>query len=64
MEIKDLEQFNITNTIIFDSFCKMISVYNKHNKIVCSISGGGDSDIVCDICSKVDINKKNNLCIF
>lgn len=41
MEIKDLEQFNITNTIIFDSFCKMISVYNKHNKIVCSISGGG-----------------------
>lgn len=58
MEIKDLEQFNITNTIIFDSFCKMISEYNKHNKIVCSISGGGDSDIVCDICSKVDINKK------
>ena len=31
---------------------------NKYKKICCTISGGSDSDIILDICTKVDINHK------
>lgn len=30
----------------------------KYEKIICSISGGSDSDIVLDICHRCDVNKK------
>ena len=41
----------------------MIIAWNKinsplYNNIICSISGGADSDVVLDICSKVDKNNK------
>lgn len=41
------------NLTIFDSFVKAKSVINKHEKIIVSISGGSDSDIVLDIIEKV-----------
>lgn len=49
-----------SNLIIFDSFIKANSVINnpKYKTIVCSISGGADSDIVLDLCTKIDIYKK------
>lgn len=46
--------------IILDSFVKADSIINdpKYKKIMCAISGGADSDVVLDICSKVDYNHK------
>ena len=41
------------NIIIQDCFTKAYSVLNKHENIVCSISGGSDSDLLIDICEKV-----------
>ena len=46
--------------VIIDSFVKANSVINNPNykNIMCSISGGSDSDIILDLISKVDIDKK------
>ena len=43
------------NTTIFDSFIKADDVIcnSGHDKILCSVSGGSDSDIILDICEKV-----------
>lgn len=45
---------------IFDGLVKSNSIINnpKYENIMCSISGGSDSDIVLDICHKLDENKK------
>lgn len=47
---KELEQ--VKNTIVFDSFIKAMSVLKKHKKIMVTISGGSDSDLVLDIIEK------------
>lgn len=46
--------------IIVDSFVKANSVINSplYETILCSISGGSDSDVMLDLISRVDINKK------
>lgn len=43
------------NATIFDSFVKANSLLNsgKFNRIVCSVSGGSDSDLIVDIVSKI-----------
>ena len=48
------------NVVIADSFTKAWSVINdpESEKILCSISGGADSDVVIDICENVDVYKK------
>lgn len=48
------------NTIVLDNIVKAWSIINNrgYKNIMCSISGGGDSDIVLDIIHKVDIDKK------
>lgn len=48
------------NLNIFDALVKSEQVINsdKYKKIFCSISGGSDSDIMLDILTKVDYNKK------
>ena len=48
--------------IISDAFTKADSIINggKHDKILCSISGGADSDIMLDIIYKIDVNKRVN----
>lgn len=45
---------------IVDSFVKANSVINSplYETILCSISGGSDSDIMLDLISRVDLNKK------
>lgn len=51
----------INNTIIYDSFVKADSIINnpQYNKIVVSLSGGSDSDIMIDIIHRV--SKRNNI---
>lgn len=46
--------------LIVDSFVKANSVINnpKYKTILCSISGGSDSDVMLDLISRVDLNKK------
>lgn len=42
------------NPVIFDGFVKAHSMIctDKFNRIVCSVSGGSDSDLLVDICSR------------
>lgn len=44
--------------MIQDSFTKAHSVLSKHDRVICAISGGADSDVMMDICSKLDPGKK------
>lgn len=37
------------NFVIKDALCKAHEVASEHNKIVCSVSGGADSDLVLDM---------------
>lgn len=48
------------NATVLDNFVKAYSIINKpqYKTIFCSISGGGDSDVMMDIIYKVDVNKK------
>ena len=48
------------NKTIGDNLIRAWSIINnpKYKKICCSISGGSDSDIVLDICIKVDVQHK------
>lgn len=43
---------------IFDSFIVTNNKISLYDKIVCAISGGSDSDILLDICVKLDADKK------
>ena len=48
------------NLIVFDAFTKADSVINnpKYDKIICSVSGGADSDVMTDIIHTVDVENK------
>ena len=48
------------NTIVLDNIVKTWNIINNkgYKNIICSISGGSDSDIMLDIIYKVDIDKK------
>ena len=47
-----------SNLIIQDSFTKAHSVLKKYDNALCSVSGGSDSDLLIDICSKLDPERK------
>lgn len=57
--LKLLDDVDCQNATIFDSFVKANSVINLngYNSAICTISGGSDSDIVLDMCHKVDDRK-------
>lgn len=48
------------NLAIFDAFTKADSVINspKYSNIMCSISGGADSDVMLDMIHRVDVDDK------
>lgn len=46
------------NEVIQNAFAKANSIISKFERPACSISGGGDSDIMLDIMSKVDTEHK------
>lgn len=50
--------WKIENKAIYDSFVKTIPKLDTHKSIVCMISGGSDSDIMIDILTKLDKNRK------
>lgn len=60
MNIYEILETCPKNKTIVDNFIRAYSIINndKYKNIVCSISGGSDSDVMLDICTKVDENKK------
>lgn len=60
MELLDLLETLPKNKIVVDNFIIAYSKINSpmYKKIMCSISGGADSDDILDICSKCDIDHK------
>lgn len=60
MDIYEIFKTCPKNKTIVDNFIRAYSIINndKYKNIVCSISGGSDSDVMLDICTKVDENKK------
>lgn len=50
--------FETGNYTIVDSYSKAIHRINENGTVICSISGGSDSDIVLDIIHNVDENGK------
>ena len=59
MDLKNILKDN-TNPIITDSFIKANSVINEKlvSRVLCSVSGGADSDVMMDLIHKVDEDKK------
>lgn len=58
MDIVDLFIMAKGNTTIQSSFAKALNQYRRHSNIAVSISGGKDSDLILDIMSKIDDDKK------
>lgn len=48
------------NKVIIDNFIKAFWIINNdvYKKIICTVSGGADSDVMMDICTKCDIGNK------
>lgn len=42
---------------IVDSIAKTAHVLAQYDSVVCSVSGGADSDIILDLCAKLDKNR-------
>lgn len=59
-EITDLLQNTPNNIIITDNLIRAWHIINNpiYERICCSVSGGADSDVMVDICTKCDIDKK------
>lgn len=53
-----LELISSNNVNVFDMFCKANSVINneKYKNVMVAVSGGSDSDILIDLCTKVSNN--------
>lgn len=60
MELTEILEQCRDNVIVSDAFTKANSIINdpKYNSILCSISGGADSDIMLDMLTKLDHNHK------
>ena len=58
--LDDLLESLPNNQTIINSFIKAFWLINndKYKKIICTVSGGSDSDVMMDICIKCDIDKK------
>ena len=56
MEILELLELTKKDFTVFDSVQKADGIINnkKYSSIICSISGGSDSDILLDLCTKID----------
>ena len=60
MDLYDILDQCPKNEVIRDNFIKAYKIINdkKYEKILCSISGGADSDVMLDICHKCDNDNK------
>lgn len=60
MTLEELLELCPKDQVIGDNLVRAYSKINNpiYKKILCTVSGGADSDIVIDICAKIDNNKK------
>lgn len=49
---------SVKNAEVLNSFVKAEREIDRHNSILCSVSGGADSDIVVDMLTKLDDTRK------
>ena len=49
---------NVENKAVFESLVKAKEIVRHHQNVAVSISGGADSDVMLDIMTKVDHDKK------
>lgn len=54
----DILEYTKENYTIFDSYLKTENVLNRYKHPCCPISGGKDSDIMLDVISRLDTDKK------
>ena len=52
------------NFVIQNAIIKCYEIVNSHNKIVCSISGGGDSDVMLDLLIRCGAKEKTDFVFF
>lgn len=57
-EVRRLVEMTKDYPVIFDTFEMAEHVLSQHEKIMCSVSGGSDSDVVVDILTKLDPDKQ------
>lgn len=48
-ELEEIIAASPDNFVIRNALIKCYEVVHEHNKIVCSVSGGGDSDVMLDM---------------
>lgn len=53
-----MNEADCKNGVIFENLIRGNLIFRQHNKIMVSISGGSDSDIVLDICEKIKDDKE------
>lgn len=56
--------YKVKSAVVQDSVPRTRRQILEHNNIACSISGGADSDIMLDIVSKLDLDKKVHYVFF
>ena len=52
------------NFVIVDALAKCVEVVEEHKKIMCSISGGGDSDVMLDMLVRCGAKDKTDFVFF
>lgn len=64
MTTDDFLKFSGNNLHIYESFIMLNAKLKNpcYDRIVVSISGGSDSDILLDLCTKLDVDKKYYMC--
>ncbi len=62
--LQDCDPDILTNTVV-DNMIKMHAIYGKgYKKIAVSVSGGSDSDIIIDLCKRLDPYSINTVYVF
>ena len=64
MEIFEILENAPRNEVIGDNLVRAYSKINSplYKKIICTVSGGYDSDVVIDIANNATKTKKSNMC--
>lgn len=60
----DFTNIPVANPTIFDAFAKGNRLFALHNRVVCSVSGGSDSDIMLDMVYRLDADKNVDYVFF
>ena len=56
--IYDLIEYTAGNKAITDSIGMTYAILQRYRRPLCSISGGADSDIMLDLCARLDVERK------